>query len=269
MSAHSAFGVAPPAEAPAWAAFDDAMLMRYSRHILLPEIDLAGQERICRGKVLIVGMGGLGTPASLYLARSGVGLLTIADGDAVDASNLQRQILYDDDDVGQPKAEVAARVLRKANPDVKVVVCSERLTGSALIDQVALADVVLDCSDNFATRHAINRASVALGKPLVSGAAVRFDAQLAVFDPREAQSPCYACLFPEGGQVVEERCAVTGVFSPLVGVVGALQAAEALKLLAGCGEPSWGRLTLFDALALDWRSVRVPRDPVCPVCGGR
>lgn len=257
------------AEPPPGSTLDDAALLRYSRHILLPEIDLTGQERIRQARVLVVGMGGLGTPAALYLVRSGVGRLTIADGDAIEASNLQRQILYCEADLGEPKAAVAARVLRAANPDVEVVACHERLTGEALTAQVADADVVLDCSDNFATRHAINCACVALGKPLVSGAAVRFDAQLAVYDPREPRSPCYHCLFPEGEGVVEERCAVTGVFSPLVGVIGALQAAETLKLIVGCGEPSWGRLLLFDALALEWRSVQVPRDPACPVCRAR
>ncbi len=248
---------------------DDAALLRYSRHILLPEIDIAGQERIRRATLLIVGVGGLGCPAALYLARAGVGRLIIADGDTIDATNLQRQILFRDADIGRPKAEVAAEALREANPDVTVTPINARLSGADLERWVAEVDGVLDCSDNFATRHAINRACVVQQRPLVSGAAIRFDAQLAVYDPRVPASPCYHCLFPEGENVAEVRCATMGVFAPLVGMVGALQAHEALRVIVGCGEPAWGRLWLFDGLGFEWRSVKVPRDPACPVCGHR
>lgn len=248
---------------------DDAALLRYSRHILLPEIDIEGQTRIRSARVLVVGAGGLGCPAALYLARAGVGVLTVADGDTVDATNLQRQILYTESDIGRPKAEAAADALRLANPDVTVTAVPHRLAQHDLDALVAASDVVLDCTDNFATRHAINRACVRHCKPLVSGAAIRFDAQLAVFDVRASASPCYHCLFPEGENVTEVRCATMGVFAPLVGVVGALQAHEALKVIVGCGEPSWGKLWLFDGLGFEWRSIRVPRDPACPVCRDR
>ncbi|QEL63967.1 adenylyltransferase [Oryzomicrobium terrae] len=247
----------------------DAELVRYSRHILLNEIGVEGQERIRQGQVLIVGAGGLGSPASLYLAAAGVGTLTLADGDTVDLTNLQRQILHREDRVGQAKAESGRQTLAALNPDVALRALNQRLVGEALDAEVARADVVLDCCDNFATRHAVNRACVAAGVPLVSGAAVRFDGQLSVFDPRQDASPCYHCLFPEGEDVEEVRCAVMGVFAPLTGIIGTLQAAEALKLLAGCGEPLVGKLQLFDGLTSQWRTVRVPRDPACPVCGPR
>lgn len=247
----------------------DAELVRYSRHILLNEIGVEGQERIRQGRVLIVGAGGLGSPAALYLAAAGVGTLTLADGDTVDLTNLQRQILHREDRVGQAKAESGRQTLAALNPDVQLRPIVQRLQGDALDAEVARADVVLDCCDNFATRHDVNRACVAAGVPLVSGAAVRFDGQLSVFDPRRDNSPCYHCLFPEGEDVEEVRCAVMGVFAPLTGIIGTLQAAEALKLLAGCGEPLVGKLQLFDGLTSQWRTVRVPRDPDCPVCGPR
>lgn len=247
----------------------DAELVRYSRHILLNEIGVEGQDRIRQGRVLIVGAGGLGSPAALYLAAAGVGTLTLADGDTVDLTNLQRQILHREERVGQAKAESGRQTLAELNPDVVLRPLTQRLEGEALDAEVARADVVLDCCDNFTTRHAVNRACVAAGVPLVSGAAVRFDGQLSVFDPRRAESPCYHCLFPEGEDVEEVRCAVMGVFAPLTGIIGTLQAAEALKLLAGCGEPLVGKLQLFDGLTSQWRTVRVPRDPGCPVCGSR
>ncbi|MCE1244706.1 molybdopterin-synthase adenylyltransferase MoeB [Oryzomicrobium sp.] len=247
----------------------DAELVRYSRHILLNEIGVEGQERIRQGRVLIIGAGGLGSPAALYLAAAGVGTLTLADGDTVDLTNLQRQILHREDRVGQAKAESGRQTLAALNPDVRLRPIVQRLQGDALDAEVAQADVVLDCCDNFATRHDVNRACVAAGVPLVSGAAVRFDGQLSVFDPRQEASPCYHCLFPEGEDVEEVRCAVMGVFAPLTGIIGTLQAAEALKLLAGCGEPLVGKLQLFDGLTSQWRTVRVPRDPDCPVCGQR
>jgi adenylyltransferase/sulfurtransferase len=246
---------------------NDSQLLRYSRHILLPDIGVEGQARIEAARVLVVGAGGLGSPAALYLAAAGVGTLVLADGDTVDLTNLQRQILHRHDAVGRPKAASGRDSLLDLNPEIRVIALEQRLSGDALMEQVSGADVVLDCSDNFSTRHAINRACVAAGKPVVSGAAIRFDGQVTVFDPRKAASPCYHCLFPEGEDVEEMRCAVMGVFAPLTGIIGATQAAEALKLLIGCGESLAGRLLLLDGLSMEWRSIRVPRDPACPVCG--
>lgn len=249
---------------------DDAQLLRYSRHILLPEVGIEGQARLARAKVLVVGAGGLGCPAALYLAASGIGRLVLADADRVDLTNLQRQILFRTAAVGQPKVAAAREALNALNPEVEVVALHERLAGAALEAQVANADLVLDCTDNFATRHAINRACVAHRRPLVSGAAIRFDAQLAVFDLRDAQAPCYACLYPEDGQAEEVACATMGVFAPLTGVVGAMQALEAVKLLAvAAPRPEQTRLLLMDALSGQWRSVRVKRDAGCAACGGR
>ena len=215
----------------------------------------------------MVGAGGLGCPAALYLAASGVGRLTIADGDKVDLTNLQRQILYRTASVGAVKVEAARTTLSAMNPEVEVVPIQMRLEGDELAKLVAAADIVLDCSDNFATRHALNRACVAHRKPLVSGAAIRFDAQLMVFDLRKPGAPCYACLFPEDGEVEEVQCSQMGVFAPMTGAIGALQAMEALKLLAGAGESLSGRLMLLDAKSAEWRSVRVAKDPGCAVCG--
>lgn len=245
---------------------DDRQLLRYSRHILLPQIGVEGQERIVTSRMLVVGAGGLGSPAAYYLASAGIGTLVLADGDTVDLTNLQRQILHTTDAIGRAKAESGHDTLARINPECHVVPLIERLAGQRLDDEVAAADVVLDCSDNFATRHAINRACVRYSKPLVSGAAIRFDGQVAVFDSRRPKAPCYNCLFPEGEDVEEVRCAVMGVFAPLTGIIGAVQAAEALKLVAGCGEPLAGRLLLLDGLAMDWRSIAVPRDPKCVVC---
>lgn len=248
---------------------NDEQLLRYSRHILLPQIGIEGQQAIVDARALVVGAGGLGSPAAYYLASAGIGTLALADGDSVDLTNLQRQILHRTDSVGMAKSESGQRTLAGINPECKVVALSERLSGARLEEEVALADVVLDCCDNFATRHAVNRACVKLGKPLVSGAAIRFDGQVAVFDPRQKDAPCYHCLFPEGQDVEEVRCAVMGVFAPLTGIIGATQAAEALKLLAGCGASLAGRLLLLDGLGMEWREIRVPRDPSCQVCAGR
>jgi len=217
----------------------------------------------------VVGAGGLGCPAALYLASSGVGKLTIADGDKVDLTNLQRQILYRTDSVGAPKVDEARKALTAVNPEVEIVALSQRVEGAAVDKLVAATDVVLDCSDNFATRHALNRACVKHRKPLVSGAAIRFDAQLMVFDLREKDAPCYACLFPEEGEVEEVQCSVMGVLAPLTGAIGALQALEAVKILAGAGETPRGQLTLLDAKTSELRSVRVKKDPACAVCGAR
>ena len=247
---------------------DDDSLLRYSRHILLPEIGVEGQEAILGARVLVVGAGGLGSPVSMYLASAGVGTIVIADNDTVDLTNLQRQIVHSAEMVGQPKVESARASLHRINPLANVIPLHARLEGQVLDEQVAAADVVLDCCDNFATRHAINRACVKHRKPLVSGAAIRFDGQVSVFDLRDPEAACYHCLFPEGEDLEEVRCAVMGVFAPIVGMIGTTQAAEALKLIVGCGTPLVGRLLLLDGLAMEWRSVSFGRDPGCAVCGG-
>lgn len=248
---------------------NDDQLLRYSRHILLPEIGFEGQDAIVNSRVLVVGAGGLGSPAAMYLAAAGVGTLVLCDGDTVDLTNLQRQILHSVEGVGRLKVESGRDTLLRLNPEVRIETMALRLEGQALLEQVALADVVLDCSDNFATRHAINRACVHHRKPLVSGAAIRFDGQVSVFDLSQSDSPCYHCLFPEGQEVDEVRCAVMGVFAPLTGIIGATQAAEALKVLVGCGVTLDGRLLLLDGLAMEWRSITLGRDPMCAVCGDR
>lgn len=214
----------------------------------------------------MVGAGGLGCPAALYLAASGVGRLTIADADAVDLTNLQRQILYRTDSVGARKVDEARKALAAMNPEVEIVPLDARVTGAEAERLVAAADVVLDCSDNFATRHALNRACVKFSRPLVSGAAIRFDGQLMVFDLRKNDAPCYACLFPEEGEVEDVQCSVMGVLAPLTGTIGALQALEAVKLLAEAGTTPLGQLTLIDAKLSELRSVKVKKDPGCAVC---
>ena len=244
----------------------DEQLLRYSRHILLPEIGIEGQEKLRSASALIVGAGGLGCPAALYLAAAGVGRLTLADSDKIDLTNLQRQILYRTESVGAVKVEAARATLKAFNPDVEVVGLSSRIDPEKALSLVAKADVVLDCSDNFKTRHALNRACVKHRKPLVSGAAIRFDAQITLFDLRKADAPCYACLFPEDGEVEEVQCSTMGVFAPLTGVIGAMQAMEAIKVLAKVGELLNGRLLIFDARTADWRSVKVSKDPACAVC---
>ena len=246
---------------------NDDQLLRYSRHILLPEIGVEGQEAILSAKVLVIGAGGLGSPVAMYLAAAGVGRLVIADNDTVDLTNLQRQIMHSTEMVGHPKVESARASLQRINPLANVVPLHTRLEDAALDEQVAAADLVLDCCDNFATRHAVNRACVKHRKPLVSGAAIRFDGQVSVFDMRDPEAACYHCLFPEGEDIEEVRCAVMGVFSPIVGMIGTTQAAEALKLIVGCGTPLTGRLLLIDGLAMEWRSVGFGRDPGCAVCG--
>ena len=245
----------------------DDQLLRYSRHILLPQIGIEGQSNIVNARALVIGAGGLGSPAAYYLASAGVGTLVLADGDTVDLTNLQRQILHRTDAIGMTKTESGKRTLNEINPECRVIALAERLSGPRLDEEVALADIVIDCCDNFATRHAVNRACVRLKKPLVSGAAIRFDGQVAVFDSRQPNAPCYHCLFPEGQEVDEVRCAVMGVFAPLTGIIGTVQAAEALKLLIGCGTSLAGRLLLLDGLGMEWREIRVPRDPGCLVCG--
>lgn len=247
---------------------DDRQLLRYSRHILLDEIGVEGQERIRAASMLVIGAGGLGSPAAYYLASAGVAKITLVDGDTVDLTNLQRQILHTTERVGAPKAESGRATLAAINPDVEVVPVVRRVDADALDALARDATIVLDCTDNFATRHAVNRACVRHRKPLVSGAAIRFDGQLAVFDLRRADAPCYACLFPEG-EGEDELCAIMGVFAPVTGIVGTLQAAEALKLAAGIGESLSGKLLMLDARDMQFRTVRVPRDPACAVCGAR
>jgi len=246
----------------------DQELLRYSRHILLNEIGVEGQQRLREASMLVIGAGGLGSPAAFYLASAGVARITLVDGDTVDLTNLQRQILHTTDRIGTPKAASGRVALAAINADVEVVTVSRRADQDTLAELVSTATVVLDCSDNFATRHALNRACVTHRKPLVSGAAIRFDGQVAVFDLRHEASPCYACLFPPGDGE-DELCALMGVFAPLTGIIGTTQAAEALKLAAGIGESLEGRLLMLDALSMRWHSVRVKRDPACPVCGGR
>jgi adenylyltransferase/sulfurtransferase len=245
---------------------DDTQLLRYSRHILLSELGVDAQQRFAESQALIVGIGGLGNPVAQFLAAAGVGTLTLVDADNVDLTNLQRQILFDTAAVGRPKVEAARARIREVNPEVHVVPVAERVGLPKLQGLAARADVVVDCSDNFATRHAVNRACVSARKPLVSGAAIRFDGQVAVFDARDRANPCYHCLFGEGDEFEETRCATMGVFAPLVGIIGATQAAESLKLLAETGRSLAGRLLLLDALSMEWREVRVVKDPRCPVC---
>lgn len=248
---------------------NDDQLLRYARHILLDELGFEGQEKLLAAKVLIVGAGGLGAPVALYLAAAGVGHLVLADDDVVELSNLQRQILHTTARLGQYKAESGREAMLAINPTIAVSTIARRLTGQDLEDVVAQADLVLDCCDNFATRHAINRACVRQGKPLVSGAAIRFAGQISVYDLRDPASPCYHCLFPEADEAEEISCATTGVLGPLVGIVGSTQAAEAIKLLSGMGEVLVGRLLSVDALTMRWHDVRFGRDPGCPVCGHR
>ena len=244
---------------------NDDQLLRYSRHILLEDIGIEGQQRILGGHVLVVGAGGLGSPVALYLGGAGVGQITIADGDRVDLTNLQRQVAHRLSRVGQPKAQSAARSIAEINPDVQVHPLGERVDAATLAPLVRRADVVVDCSDNFATRHAINAACVQAGKPLVSGAAIGFDGQASVYDARTG--PCYACVFPPEAAFEEAQCATMGVFAPLVGIIGTLQAAEALKLLAGIGTSLAGRLQMLDARSMTWSEIRIARQAGCAVCG--
>lgn len=245
---------------------NDEELLRYSRHILLDDIGIEGQRRIANAKVLIVGAGGLGCPAALYLASAGVGTLVIADHDTVDLTNLQRQILHTTERVGQPKVLSAQQQIRALNPNVCVEAIALRLEGHALEEQVQLVDLVLDCCDNFSTRYTINQACVKFKKPLVSGAAVRLEGQLACFELNKPEAPCYHCLFPEGEDVHETRCATMGVFAPLTGIIGSLQAAEALKILAGFGVPLFNTLQTYHAHTGHFARMRFQQDPECPVC---
>jgi adenylyltransferase/sulfurtransferase len=247
---------------------DDSQLLRYSRHILLPEIGIESQQSFLDAHVLILGAGGLGSPAAMFLAASGVGTITLCDDDQVDLTNLQRQLAHRTASIGVAKVESAQQTLHAINPEVHVRKVQERADEARLTTLVAEADIVLDCSDNFPTRYALNRVCAAARKPLVSGAATRFDGQVSVFDFRRPASPCYNCLYPEDSEAEETRCAVMGVFAPLVGIVGSMQAAEALKLLAGIDGTLHGRLLTLDALTMQPRVLKLARDPQCSVCSG-
>jgi molybdopterin-synthase adenylyltransferase len=248
---------------------NDEQLLRYSRHILLDELGIEGQQRLLGARALVIGAGGLGSPVVLYLGTAGVGRITIVDHDTVDLTNLQRQIAHNLARVGQPKAGSAAQTILAINPEVRVTALQERADAARLDVLVRDADVVLDCSDNFKTRHAVNAACVAHGVPLVAGAAIRFDGQISVYDTRDAAHPCYACIFPPEAEFEDVQCATMGVFAPLVGIIGTMQAAEALKLLAGVGRSLAGRLQMLDGRAMEWTEIRIARNPACSVCAGR
>lgn len=245
----------------------DDDLLRYSRHILLNEIGVEGQQHIQDAQALVIGAGGLGSPVALYLGSAGIGHITVVDHDTVDLTNLQRQVAHTQDRVGLPKVASIQTAIQQINPGVKVTALQTRADAALLDALVAQADVVLDCCDNFATRHAINAACVKHSKPLVSGAAIRFDGQVCVYDHRQLTSPCYACVFPAEATFEETRCATMGVFAPLVGIVGSMQAAEALKLITGAGQPLTGRLLMIDGRAMAFTEMQVPRNPDCTVCG--
>ena len=248
---------------------NDEQLLRYARHILLDDLGIEGQQKFLASRVLIVGAGGLGSPVAMYLASAGIGQIILADHDRIEMSNLQRQILHTSERIGELKAESGRQTLRTINPEILVETRTTRLDADALMSEIGGVDLVVDCTDNFATRHAINRACVHHAKPLVSGAAVRYDGQISVFDTRDQASPCYHCLFPQADDVEQVNCATMGVFAPLVGIIGSMQAAEAIKVIAGIGEPLTGRLLILDATDMKWHSVRVRRDPGCPVCAQR
>lgn len=246
-------------------ALNDLELLRYSRQIMLPKFDFAGQLALKNARVLIIGLGGLGSPVSLYLAAAGVGCLVLVDDDDVDVSNLQRQIVHSEKDVGLSKVASAAETLRRLNPTIEIHTKEERLEGDVLLKAVEQADVVIDCTDNFSTRFEINRASVASKTPLVSGAAIRMEGQVSVFDSSREGAPCYQCLYSD---VSDEQlsCSESGVMAPLVGIIGSMQAMEAIKLLSGLGDPLVGKLLLLDAMSMQWRSLKLKKDPLCSCC---
>ena len=245
---------------------NNAQLLRYSRHILLDDVGIEGQNKFLASHALIVGAGGLGSPVALYLGSAGVGHITVVDNDTVDTTNLQRQIAHTMANVGQPKAQSMQQAIAAINPDISVTTVTQH-AGNTLLDSLVLhADVVLDCTDNFATRHAINRACVKHSKPLVSGSAISFDGQVTVFDPRAPMSPCYACVFPESNPPVEAQCATMGVFAPLVGIIGSIQAAEALKLICDLSQTLTGRLIMLDGRVMSFTEVQMPRNAQCNVC---
>jgi len=247
----------------------DEELLRYSRHILLDDIGIEGQERIRAAHALVIGAGGLGSPAAMYLACAGVGTITVTDDDTVDLTNLQRQIAHRTESVGTPKVQSLKQTLHALNPHAQVNALQTRVDAQALDTLVLQADVVLDCCDNFKTRQAVNATCVRHSKPLVSGAAIQFDGQISVYDSSQADAPCYACIFPPEATFEEVRCSTMGVFAPLVGIIGSIQAAEALKLIVGIGRSLQGRLLMLDGRSMEWNEIRMPRNPTCPVCGAR
>jgi adenylyltransferase/sulfurtransferase len=247
-------------------AMDDEQLLRYNRHIMLPQVGIEGQQKLHNAHVLIIGLGGLGSPAALYLASAGIGQLTLVDDDLVELTNLQRQIIHRCQNIGAKKVESARTNLLEINPHVNITTIAERLDKKSLEQQVKLADVVLDASDNFATRFLINKVCVAQKKPLVSGAAIQFEGQVCVFDSRKNESPCYSCLYPATGED-DATCSESGILAPVVGIIGSMQALEAIKIICNIGEPLIGRLLLLDALSLQWRTMNFKKDPNCPVCG--
>jgi molybdopterin/thiamine biosynthesis adenylyltransferase len=246
---------------------NDDQLLRYSRHILLPQIGIPGQEKLIKSCALIVGLGGLGSPVTMYLAASGVGELILCDNDNVDLTNLQRQAIHNSETVGMSKVQSATKAIAKINPEIRVVPIQKYVDEEKLQKLVMKADVVIDASDNFVTRHAINQVCVTHRKPLVSGAAIRFNGQVSVFDLSSSDSPCYHCLFSKDGSNEDMHCAIMGVFSPLVGIIGCMQAAEAIKILLNIGRTLNGRLMLLDGLTMEWRSVKLNKDPACAICG--
>jgi molybdopterin/thiamine biosynthesis adenylyltransferase len=246
---------------------NDDQLLRYSRHILLPQIGILGQEKLIKSRALIIGLGGLGSPVAMYLAASGIGELILCDNDNVDLTNLQRQTIHNSETVGMPKVQSATKAIAKINPEINVVAIQEYVDEERLQKLVTEADVVIDASDNFVTRHAINQVCVNHRKPLVSGAAIRFNGQVSVFDLSSSASPCYHCLFSKDGSNEDMHCAIMGVFSPLVGIIGCMQAAEAIKILLNIGRTLNGRLMLLDGLTMEWRSVKLNKDPACAICG--
>ncbi len=245
----------------------DQELMRYSRQIMLPKFDVAGQLALKNAHVLVIGVGGLGSPVALYLAAAGIGYLTIIDHDVVDISNLQRQVIHDESSVGIPKVESAKSRLKQINPLVEVNTIAQRLEGETLLALIQDVDLVLDCSDNFATRFAVNAFCVQSQTPLVSGAAIRMEGQISVYDARQAESPCYQCLYPEGDEQAL-TCSESGVMSPLVGIIGSMQAMEAIKMLSGLGQPLVGTLLLLDAMSMQWRTLKLKKDTACGCCSG-
>jgi adenylyltransferase/sulfurtransferase len=245
---------------------NDDQLLRYSRHILLPQVDIDGQQRLLDGHVMIVGLGGLGSPVAMYLAAAGVGRLTLVDDDVVELSNLQRQIAHGQDDIGRAKVSSAADKLKQLNPDVQIRQIKQRLDRDELIAELADVDVLVDCSDNFATRFLLNEVSQQQKLPLVSGAAIRFEGQVTVYDPRQPDMPCYRCLYEDKGEL-EQTCSESGILSPILSVIGGVQAVEASKLLMNVGESLAGRLLVLDALSMSWREIKLKPDPDCPVCG--
>jgi adenylyltransferase/sulfurtransferase len=245
---------------------NDNQLLRYSRQIMLPQCDIEGQHKLLAAKVLIVGAGGLGSPAAMYLAAAGVGNITIYDDDEVELSNLQRQIAHHTPDIGTDKVISTRQTLNNLNPEINITAVKQRLTGEELNFEVKTADVVLDCSDNFSTRFAINKACVSYQRPLVSGAAIGFEGQVAVFTPGKDNSPCYNCLYSNEGEDIQ-NCASNGVIAPITGIIGSIQALETMKLIMTIGEPLRGRLLLLDSLSMEWNTMKLRKNPACPTCG--